>query len=86
MARFLAEETVIRDSKGYRVVSTGLYMLPNGDYMAVIASHNPELIGAEWKEETKGSLDDMADHLSDLYQYLFNLGDYVAETVTETYA
>lgn len=86
MARIIADETVIRDSEGYRVVSTGLYILPNGEYLVIIAPHNPELVGAEWQEETTGSLDDMSGHLADLYRYLFNLGNYYAETVTEIYA
>lgn len=86
MTRLLADETVIRDSEGYRVVSTGLYILPNGNYRAVIAAHNPELIGAEWQENMTGDLDEMAGHLSDLYRFLFNSGDYSAETVTEIYA
>lgn len=84
--RILADETVIRDSEGYRVVSTGLYALPNGDYRAVIVPHNPELIGAEWWEEMTGDLDEMSGHLSDLYRMLFNSGNYVAQTVTEIYA
>lgn len=86
MARLLADETVIRNDEGYRVVSTGLYILPNGNYRAVIAAHNPELIGAEWPEGVTGDLDEMSGHLSDLYRMLFNSGNYVAQTVTEIYA
>lgn len=86
MARLLADETIIRDNEGYRVVSTGLYILPSGDYRAVIASHSPELVGAEWPESMIGDLDELSGHLSDLYRMLFNLGNYVAQTVTEIYA
>lgn len=86
MARLLADETIIRDNEGYRVVSTGLYILPSGDYRMIIASHSPELIGAEWPESMIGDLDELSGHLSDLYRMLFNLGNYVAQTVTEIYA
>lgn len=86
MTRLLADETVIRDSEGYRVVSTGLYILPNGNYRAVIASHRPELVTNEWPDEMVGTLEEMAGHLSDLYRFLFNSGKYEAGTVTEIYA
>ncbi len=89
MAKLIVDETRVIDKNGYFVVGTGLYLLPNGDYMMRIVSAHDN-IGREWPEEMTGPITELSGHLGDLYRFLGNdllgVGPVSMVTVTERYA